>query len=297
MRNLPLPSRDDAQEHLQTALKKYQYKGKRLGYRVSNPQLKAILALYDDYDVTRAAPSLALQGGNLSASLCQRIHDAFDLTQKKRKLRCIRKALTADIGLCPICGIHSVKDLDHFLPRSVFKPLAIYTRNLVPLCRECNGIKLTSFGTTGAATSLFVHAYYDILPDVQFIRADVKIVGEALDVTFYVDQTAGLDPALCDRLDNQITKLELNDRYRRELNTLTYNHAVALYQAYASKRKAGVKTYLRLVSDTLAGQFYRNHWQPVLLDALANHDAFCDGDFAKVLPLPDAQRAAILAAI
>lgn len=47
---------------------------------------------------------------------------------------------------CSICGIRSVKTLDHYLPKSRFPMHSVNPRNLVPACRDCN---------TGKASKIF----------------------------------------------------------------------------------------------------------------------------------------------
>lgn len=41
-------------------------------------------------------------------------------------------------GRCPICGCGKTKNLDHFLPQSIFPLLCVTPINLIPTCRDCN---------------------------------------------------------------------------------------------------------------------------------------------------------------
>lgn len=283
MRNLPLPSRDTSRSDLETVLKEYKYKKQTKGYAASPEEIDAILELYDEYDEGPAVPSDALRGATLADALVEAIHAAFGQTQKKRKLKHIRSAAFKNVPQCPVCGIDPPVELDHFLPQSAFKPLSIYVRNLVPLCHACNDDKRALHAEDDAN---FVHAYFDELPDVQFLKAEVSIEGGGLVVDFSIEAVDGLDAGLRKRLADQMDKLRLNDRYADEITLFALGHTVALYTSFDTGGAGEVKRYLRRQSRVERGALYRNHWRPVLLQALSEHDDFCDGGFRMVLPIP-----------
>jgi hypothetical protein len=288
MRNLPLPSRESAQNDLKRALVTYTYKKEIKGYTASNAEIAQILALYDQYDQAGAVASEPLKGGAFPLALNQALRRAFDLTQENRKLHAIRRALFAGVGLCPGCGIDTADELDHHLPRSVFFPLAIYSRNLIPLCHDCNGLKLAGFGDDEAGEAHFLHAYFDRLPDIEFMHAEVDIVGGGLVVAFSVIEGVALPEGYGGRLTEQIRKLELNRRYQAEVQTYMTAHAVSLHLRHAEAGSAGVAGFLSLQAAYETRAFHRNHWRPALLRALAAHVAFINGGFAQVLPLDQA---------
>lgn len=50
---------------------------------------------------------------------------------------------------CPFCGINSIGNVDHFLPKKHFPQFSVYPQNLVPACRDCNmGAKRQSYATS-----------------------------------------------------------------------------------------------------------------------------------------------------
>lgn len=283
MRNLPPPPRLDVRQHLTRALAPYQHDGEQKGYAVTSPELDAIIALYDQYDQTSGEPLLALRGPALDDHLKDEVRDAYRFFGENMRLADVRASLMRGVGLCPVCGITPVGELDHHLPKSSFRPLAIYVRNLVPHCHDCNHRKGMFVGQNGA--DRFIHAYLEPLPPVQFVRADLSLAQGGLDVEYRVDQGAALPPLLIERLANQFARLRLNERYGREVNTYITGHTVGLHDAYQSG--AGqVQSYLQRQAAVEVQSFHLNHWRPVLLGALANHDGFCDGGFAAVLPAP-----------
>jgi len=284
MRNLPLPSRTDDRVHLEKAIRTYVSKGIVRGHDITEDELNEVIALYDRYDVDLAQPSDLLKGASLPETLRQAIYAAYDTTQEGRRLQGIRTLVRKGVDLCPVCGIDPAVELDHFLPRSVFSPLAIFTHNLVPMCHACNNAKLAGFAAEAEAG--FLHPYYHILPDVQFVRAEVEIKGNGLLVRFAIDLNAALPAGFADRLHFQMTTLELNERYQKELNNYISGHAISLHGSAASGGSAAVVRFLRLQARYESAQFYRNHWRPVLLHALAAHPPFVEGGFATVLPIP-----------
>lgn len=284
MRNLPLPSRSDDREHLRKAIRTYANKGAVLGHDITPAEFEDVIAIYDRYDADLAQPSDFLKGANLPATLRGAIYTAYDTTQDGRRLDVIRELVSKGVDLCPICGIAPAVELDHFLPRSVFSPLAIFTHNLVPLCHSCNHAKLAGFapGADGGAP----HPYYDLLPDVEFVQAEVEIKNNALSVRFSIDFNAALPDGLALRLHAQMQALDLNTRYQKELNTYISGHAIALHLSFSAGGSNAVRSFLELQARYESGRFYRNHWRPVLLQALAAYPLFVDGGFSTVLPVP-----------
>lgn len=284
MRNLPTPDRTDSRATLEEALSQYQHRGILRGYAGTQAEIDEVMALYDEYDRVRGVPAVVLQAPAMGTGLKQALHDAYDQTQSKRRLKRVRAQVFGSVELCPVCGIDPPTELDHVLPRGDYSALAIYVRNLVPLCHLCNHRKLAGFAEPGELG--FVHAYFDLFPDVQFLQVDVELVGAALTATFSVDAPAVAVGDLGERLENIHTKLALNDRYRAEMNLFLAGQAIALHGAHLARGAPGVQAHLRGQARYETGRFYRNHWRPTLLYALAEHETFCNGGFADVFVVP-----------
>ena len=93
-----------------------------------------------------------------------------------------------------------------YLPRSLFKCFAIYGRNLVPNCRDCNEFQEDA---RRGDDKRFIHPYFDEIPSVlQFLRATVHLQGGALRVEFAIVGVHGLDEDLRARLDHQLETSE-----------------------------------------------------------------------------------------
>jgi hypothetical protein len=283
MRNLPEPSRDRDRSDLRKAVRRYTYGGVPKGHDITAAEVEEIVKLYDRYEADLGAACDELKGGSLPATLLDTIQAAFDKSHEGRQLYALREMLFKGVALCPICGIDPPTELDHQLPQSVFKPLSIHARNLVPMCHLCNHAKLAGFGEEGAA---FLHVYYDKLPDLDFLKVDVALDGGTLVAAFAIDAAAALPAGFRGRLSGQMQALKLDDRYQQEVNTYMASHAAALHLAHDANGQDGVRTMLRLQTRYERRAFHRNHWRPALLWALTNHDGFTDGGFAEVLPIP-----------
>ena len=66
-------------------------------------------------------------------------------------------------GRCPICGCGKLKNLDHFLPKSLYPLLCVTPVNLVPVCRDCNFEKNDYFDTD--YYSIPFNPYFDAMID------------------------------------------------------------------------------------------------------------------------------------
>ncbi|MDH1511347.1 HNH endonuclease [Pseudomonas mosselii] len=286
MKNIPIPSRDSARDDLIKSITTYTYKKEILGHTITEDEINQMLAIYDRYDADQGVASNALKGNGFPQALIDALDGAFDKTQEKRKLYPLRQRLFEGVDLCPICGITPPVELDHFLPRSEFKPLAIYPRNLVPLCHACNHTKLAGFGDQDDEAARFLHAYFDIIPDEQFLQADIEIQQGALTVSFKISVDADLPEGYANRLNRQMSSLKLNDRYEREVNSYISSHAVALHLQYNVGGQDCVRSFLELQARYEVRQFYRNHWRPTLLYSLSRYDEFTNGGFVDVFPLP-----------
>lgn len=282
MRSLPRPNRDDVRAQLERALEIYVRRGVQYGYAVSPEQLDSLIALYDAYDGAGGSPNGDLKGPLLAEDLKAAIYTSYRFTQAGGKLEPIRTSLMRNVEHCPICGITGPRELDHYLPQSGYRPLAIYVRNLVPLCHDCNHSK--SAQEAGQPEQQFVHPYFEELPDVQFLRATVTIANGALTIDYDINPTADLPGILPARLSFQLERLKLNQRFQREINTYLTSHTVMLATTFEAGGSETVSAFLNRQANVERRAFHRNHWRPVLLGALADHQGFCAGGFQEVLP-------------
>ena len=281
IQTLPCPSRDQAREDLSIA---FALPGQS-GYPITEDELDEFVLLYDTYDGTRGAPAESLKGRDFEEALRNAISSAYALTYSGRALSTLRSSLMRGVEYCPICGISPPNELDHYLPKSIFQPLAIYPRNLIPMCTSCNRKKGNA--VSDAPENRLVHVYLDQLPPNRFMQANVSIEDDALLVEYQIDPDSELPVDLRSRLTHQLQRLNLNERYSREVNLYLTGHTTSFHFASQCGGGAGVRSFLDIQSIVEFERFHPNHWRPLLLLALRNHEAFCNGGFLQLFPIPE----------
>lgn len=241
-----------------------------------------MIALYDAYDLAAGRPDEQLAGLNLDAALRATILDAYNLTQTERRLASVRSDLMHGVERCPVCSISAPRVLDHHLPKTSYNALAIYVRNLVPLCFDCNLSKSSS--VSADPNQQFIHPYFDVLPNERFLRAEIEVVNGGLVAEFGLDPAVHLPPKLASRLNYQLDRLSLNARYAREINSYLTSQTTGIHMCFDALGAVGVRKYLSDQALVEFAQFHANHWRPLLLYALAHDADFCARAFKIVLP-------------
>jgi len=242
-------------------------------YALSPVERAALLVVYQAYDNLLGQPDPSLTPAILAA--CRgHIREGYSQVQIGGRLAELRAALLASTDVCPYCGFGEPTELDHYLPKTQYDELAVYPRNLVPCCGPCNNAKRTIIPGVPPGPGL-IHAYFQELPDAEFMRADVVFAAGALDVTFRID-SAELTPALAAMLQFQLVRLKLNDRYPRQINKFLSEQRTAMVMFKENGLPpAALSSYLLRSASSLAENFGRNDWRPALLGALADSADFC----------------------
>ena len=270
MWTLPLPPVDGIDDHLTTALT---LASGQPAYALSDVERAAVFAVYQAYDALLGQPGPALVPAALLACR-QHIEAGYDQLQIGKRLGYLRASLLAKTDCCPYCGFGEPTQLDHYLPKTHFGELAIYPRNLIPSCGPCNNAKRTIVPGVGPQAGL-IHAYFQDLPDIVFMRAEIAFVDGALDVTFGIE--VGLVPQPLEQmLQYQLVRLKLNTRYPKQVNKfLSEQRTSILMFREMGADPAMLARYFMRSARSLAENFGLNDWRPALLNALAENAAFC----------------------
>lgn len=279
---MPPPRTSDVSD-LNDNVTTYRYSGEVRGYAPTPAEITAIVELYDGYDIKKGQIGPGFDGSTLHAALVDTIRSAFEKTYEGRGLFKLRNLLLTDAGLCPICGIDPSTQLDHFLPKSDYGVFAIYIRNLVPLCKTCNEKKRSNAGLV--PDDQYVHAYFEDIPDAQFIGSSVELVDDALVTKFGVLDDAPITDELNARLNNQFTTLNLSDRYTPEINVYVGGQTLSMHDIYDAGGAELVASYFARLSRYEANRYHLNDWRAILFNSLSQHQEFCDGGFARAFPL------------
>lgn len=120
--------------------------------------------------------------------------------------------------MCPICGLKTCTEMDHYIPRSLFHEYSSHTSNLIPLCHDCNQEK-HDYWLNRNGDRYFFNAFFDQLP--------TKVIDCAICVRFGFPQAK---ISVCARLDvakyydaivlRTIKKLKLLNRFQAAADAL-----------------------------------------------------------------------------
>lgn len=236
-------------------------------YRLSVAERAAVHVIYQLYDGLLGQPHPDLRPAALDGARLA-LQNAYSEVQKGGRLANLRRRLLASTDACPYCGFGEPRDLDHYLPQSVYGELAIYPNNLIPSCNPCNNAKRTVVpGLAPGAPAGFIHPYFETLPDCDFLIADVDYVQGSLRVAYRIDPP-DLDPRLFAKLQFQIDRLKLNERYPQRINSFLSEQRTGILTA-ARAGEAVVRDFLAKAAGDMADDFGRNDWRVALLRALA----------------------------
>lgn len=131
------------------------------------PKMQYVIRMYDQ------------NKGSIASSVLNRftcdegdlIHNMYgSKTYEGQELYYIREELFNGVDLCPLCGINPPSQLDHQMPKSQYKPLALCRLNLVPTCGVCNNKKRAK------PYDEFLHPYYVDFPNgIVFLIVNIHV--------------------------------------------------------------------------------------------------------------------------
>lgn len=171
----------------------------------------------------------------------------------------IREELNETVGRCPYCSINQPDTLDHYMPESRYKALAVCRLNLVPLCPKCNNLK------SDKEFAKFIHCYYQQFPDAVFFVAKVFTFKQRWVVRFSIDEAAIPDKTLYDKIVYQCNEIKLIQRLQKE--------ALRYLEDLCGQCVAGSNEELRIwLKDRLNYSHYGNNdWRTALLRGLLEY--------------------------
>ncbi len=281
MRQLPLPTLDDVEVLDRIiAAKSPPRRGQLQAIRT------AVLGAYANY--AAVAPEVA---GLTAIALTdiQRAALVHAYEVETVPLAQLRGALLggAVTARCPFCAVSESSTLDHYLPKEAHPQFSILSKNLIPSCPTCNVHKRTLVVDGGTDVRLFLHPYFDVLPNARFVHLDVEVRPDVLSLSYRVVRPTGIAQATYRHVESHFRLLNLADRYRiMSLDEIRGQHHTLL-RLYGEAEDAGrVGLGLTEEAETFEAAYGPNHWRAVLYAALADSDDFCDGGFKIILNIP-----------
>jgi len=173
---------------------------------------------------------------------------------------------------CPFCQISIHGTLDHYLPKEKYPEFSVFPQNLVPACDECNRNKRALIVDENTAVRLFIHPYYDNIPNVNFISARLRVRKRTLTITFEPYHNPSLSDAQYTHVSNHFRILGLAARYHKscltELSDIRdWIKALGDDDAMKLKRKL-------VEQSSVYSNVGHNYWRRILFETLAADDEF-----------------------
>ncbi|HIF9315412.1 TPA: HNH endonuclease [Photobacterium damselae] len=280
MWSLRLPDNENKIEIIRMALT---YANGTPKYALSESEYKIIESIYDRYEELNGRVHADFLAPTLSESTKSALHDGYGEVQERKRLENYRANLLLSAERCPCCSISTADELDHHLPRSIYKSLALYSSNLVPMCHTCNNKKRIAAGTE--PSNSFLHVYYDQVPsEHRFFFASVQIAENKLRVSFEVENIEELNDDLYEMIKFQSNRINLNGRLLKEVNIFLTAFYVSMEPLYSvTSDPELIKTLLLKAEKQYNQKMGINDWRSSLLNALANNFDFCNGGFRNIV--------------
>ena len=255
----------------------------RAGLLTARP---VVLAAYQAY--AAAAPEVGqLAAATLSQDECHALRHAYE--SSTQTLEDLRTTLLSrvEVARCPFCGISESATLDHYLPKEDHPVYSVYSLNLVPSCSQCNNRKRQLVLDQATQVRLFLHPYFDVVPNERFLHLTVNVSATTINCTYQIMQTPNMSLVQHAQIESHFRLLKLAERYRlMSLGDLP-GMGQALLRHYGNPGNPNsVRERLLEEADSIASAFGVNHWRSVLHAGLGQCDEFCDGGFKVVLRTP-----------
>ncbi len=214
-----------------------------------------LITLYQSYDDQNGSV-IGEQLATIDETEADQILNSYDKTYKNEELNYIRTELNENVYKCPYCGISEPEQLDHYMPKSKYKALAVCRMNLVPMCGVCNNKKNDN------NYSNFIHCYYQEYPaNTQFLVADISIVENRFVVNFHF---TGIDDSLETKLNFQATTIELFERLQKQANV----HIEDICSGSNATTTYELITYLRSKYNAEKSSKGLNDWRTVVIKGM-----------------------------
>lgn len=177
---------------------------------------------------------------------------------------------------CPYCTFGEVYEVDHFLAKTDYREINICPANLLPICHPCNHIKLAR--PPEAADRYLLHPYFDTLPNIRWLFADLGFESGGPVLTYHVLLDVGVYGNLAGRLDYHFDKLQLNRRFQERASKVLVEIQSDMADKFEILGAAGMAEHFKSESER---HFLRhgNSLEAAGYLAAATNPEYCAGQF------------------
>lgn len=199
------------------------------------------------------------------------------------RVKLLGRARTA---VCPYCAIGESTSLDHYLPKDDYPIFAVYSRNLVPSCPNCNTRKRKLVVDEAESVRAFFHPYYDPVPTQRFIRLTATLHPRVLSLSFTLVRPAGVAIEEFKQIRSHFGKLKLAQRYRLRSLSDIGDRLDTFRRWHAQGGAAKVSAELAKEAGDYTGTLGSSSWKVLLYETLSCDAAFCDQGYEVVARQP-----------
>jgi hypothetical protein len=147
---------------------------------------------------------------------------------------------------CPYCNYptHSIRQVDHYFPKASFPSLALTIENLVPICMDCNRLKLEYYSLN--KSEMLIHPYYDEFVDdaFEFIYCNV-IEKDHIGFKFSIKKLDYWNDLIFNRVNLHFKNLELDKLYSSDFEADFSVYIEELKELYIDCDEDSVKEALK----------------------------------------------------
>lgn len=180
---------------------------------------------------------------------------------------------------CPYCGINEPKTLDHYLPKELFPEFSVHSLNLLPVCSVCNSNYKKRQFKNASGSRIFIHSYFDIIPNFAFIGVDVKVSNKVF--LEFNPVITHLHKGFSELFARHFKGLGLAERFALKSSAEIIRLRPAMIRFYANGGWKLVSKELDIEMNDHRHELKDNHWRIALLGALSKSKDFCDQGFLK----------------
>ena len=227
---------------------------------IDDKDSQALEHLVEQYDQQDGVVS-EVQNNTVSSKGRDALLEHYTDTEKGKELNYIRQELNEGVYKCPYCSIGQPETLDHYMPKSKYKSLALCRLNLIPMCWGCNRQK----GHTHPFTE-YIHPYYLKIPiGMVFLQADIQIDNKTLVVCFVIDETALNDKNIAKQLKTHWANMNMDERLSKSV--INFLHSEVLSE---SDEEDTIADEIDKLKCHIEKGYGLNNWRSALMRALSN---------------------------
>lgn len=175
---------------------------------------------------------------------------------------------------CPYCNYfaRTVRQLDHYLPKTVFPSLAVTPLNLVPICADCNELKKAYYSEDKG--EMLIHPYFDEFANevFEFLKCSV-IEDDNIGFVFYIQRLDHWDDSTFSRVKLHFEKLKISELYRTAFEDDFDAHIEGLMYVFDSIGFVGCKEMIKKMCNSFVEK-KRTPWLYAGYNSLLNSECF-----------------------